>query len=245
MIKRKVLTVALVALGVFVPLEYKSVAQTSAPPTPADQPSAPVTPQDQPSTQPTQSSLSKSDKQFMIQAAQGGMAEVQMAQLAAQNASSEAVKDFAQRMIDQHTQVNNQLTALAAQKGVTLPTTIGSKYQSTYNKLSKLSGTKFDQAYIKAAGVNAHTQQAALFQHEAQKGQYPDVKAFAAQVLPAVQEHLQMAKAIESGNTTGSSMTQPSSNTNMTQPSQPLPDSNSGPSGSPLPQSTTSPSSGQ
>jgi putative membrane protein len=177
----------------------------------------------------------------MTQAAQGGMAEVQLAQLATQNASSDAVKDFAQRMIDQHTQVNNQLMALASQKGVTLPTAISSKDQSAYNKLSKLSGTKFDQAYIKAAGVKDHTQQVALFQREAQKGQDPDVKAFAAQVLPTIQEHLQAAKAIESGNTTGSSMTQPSSNTNMTQPSQSLPGSTSSPSMSP----SVAPPSGQ
>jgi putative membrane protein len=177
----------------------------------------------------------------MTQAAEGGMAEVQFAQLAAQNASSDAVKDYAQRMIDQHTQVNNQLMALASQKGVTLPTTIGSKYQSTYNQLSKLSGTKFDQAYMKTAGIKAHTQQAALFQREAQKGQDPDVKAFATQVLPAVQDHLQMAKSIVSGNTTGSSTTQPSSNTNMTQPSQPMPESTSSPSLSP----SVSPPSGQ
>jgi putative membrane protein len=229
MIKRKVLTAALVAIGIFVPLEFRAVAQTSSPTTPQDQPSTLPNSTTAPGQSSTQSNLSKADQQFMVKAAQGGMAEVQMAQLAAQNSSSDAIKDYAQRMIQDHTQANNQLMALAAQKGVTLPTTLDSKQQATYDKLSKLTGANFDKAYIKAAGINAHTQQAALFQHEAQKGQDPDVKAFAAQVLPIVQDHLQMAKSLQSGNTTGSSTTQPSSNTNMTQPSQSLPESTSSP----------------
>lgn len=229
MIKRKVLTAALVAIGIFVPLEFRAVAQTSSPTTPQDQPSTLPNSTTAPGQSSTQSNLSKADQQFMVKAAQGGMAEVQMAQLAAQNSSSDAIKDYAQRMIQDHTQANNQLMALAAQKGVTLPTTLDSKQQATYDKLSKLTGPNFDKAYIKAAGTNAHTQQAALFQREAQKGQDPDVKAFAAQVLPIVQDHLQMAKSLQSGNTTGSSTTQPSSNTNMTQPSQSLPESTSSP----------------
>ncbi|MBV9387402.1 MAG: DUF4142 domain-containing protein [Chroococcidiopsidaceae cyanobacterium CP_BM_ER_R8_30] len=240
--KRKVLTVALVAIGVFVPLESRAVAQTTSPTTPQDQPSTlpnPGTVPDQPSTLPnpatspgqpsTQANLSKADKQFMTKAAQGGMAEVQLAQLAAQNASSDAVKDYAQRMISDHTQINNQLMLLASQVGFTLPTTIDSKDQATYDKLSKLTGSSFDKAYIKSAGVKDHTQQVSLFQHEAQKGQDPSVKAFAAQNLRTIQEHLQMAKAIESGNTTGSSTTQPSSNMNTTQPTQPLPGATSSP----------------
>lgn len=241
MIKRKVLTAALVAIGIFVPLEFRAIAQTSSPTTPQDQPSTlpnpATTPQDQPSapstsTPSTQSSLSKADTQFMTKAAEGGLAEVQMAQLATQNGSSDAVKDYAQRMIQDHTQANNQLAALASQKGVTLPTSLNSKDQATYDKLSKLTGANFDKAYMKAAGVNAHSQQAKLYQREAQKGQDPDVKAFAAQVLPTVQDHLQMAKALQSGNTAGSSTTQPSPNTGITQPTQPtqpLPDTTSTP----------------
>ncbi|MBV8885208.1 MAG: DUF4142 domain-containing protein [Chroococcidiopsidaceae cyanobacterium CP_BM_RX_35] len=228
--KRKVLTAALVAIGVFVPLEFRAVAQTTLPTTPQDQPSTLPNSTTAPGQSSTQSNLSKADQQFMTKAAQGGMAEVQLGQLATQNGSSDAVKDYAQRMINDHTQVNNQLTALASQKGFTLPTSIDSKDQATYDKLSKLTGTNFDKAYIKAAGVQAHSQQVSLFQHEAKKGQDADVKAFAAQNLPTVQGHLQMAKSIESGNTTGSSMTQPSSNTNMTQPTQPLPGATSSPS---------------
>jgi len=210
MIKRKILTAALVAVGVFVSLEHRSIAQTggttTSPGGSMTAPSDTTTPPGGSSTgSQSQTSLSASDKSFMLKAAQGGIAEVQLGQLATQKATSDTVKQFAQRMVDEHSQANNQLTALATQKGATLPTSIGSKYQDAYDKLSKLSGTAFDSAYMKAAGVKAHKEQAELFKKEAQKGQDPDLKAFAAQVLPTIEDHMQTARAITEGKTAGSS----------------------------------------
>ena len=249
MIKRKILTAALVAVGAFVSLEHSSVAQTggttspggtttspsdtTTPPggttSPGGSMSAPggsMTPSSGSSTgSSSQSSLSSSDKRFLLQAAQGGTAEVQLGQLATQKASSDTVKQYAQRMVDEHSQANNQLAALAAQKGVTLPTDIGSKNQAVYDQLSKLSGTAFDRAYLKAAGVKAHSQQADLFKKEAQKGQDPDLKALATQLLPTIEDHLQTARAITEGKTAGSSstpggsMSSPSSGGSMGSPS--------------------------
>jgi putative membrane protein len=145
----------------------------------------------------------------MNKAAQGGIAEVQMAQLALNKSTNDQVKQFAQQMIDQHSQANNQLAQLAAQKGVTLPTTIGSKYQKTYDKLSKLSGTAFDKAYLSQAGVKAHKDQVSLFKRESEQAKDPDVKAFATSILPTIEEHLQVAQGITSGKTAGSNTNQP------------------------------------
>ncbi len=257
MIKRKIITATLVAVGLFVSLGYRSVAQTGggsmgapsgsttspsdtttppgggsttppggsmgAPGGSTTSPSDTTTPSSGSTTSPTQNSLSSSDKRFMIQAAQGGTAEVQIAQLALNKASSDQVKQYAQEMIDQHSQANNQLAALAAQKGVTLPTTIGSKNQALYDQLSKLSGAAFDKAYINQAGVKAHSQQESLYKREAQKGKDEDVKAFATSILPTVEQHLQVARSLSSGKTAG---------TNSNQPSQSSPDSTTGaPSG--------------
>jgi len=81
---------------------------------------------------------------------------------------------------------------LATQKGITPPTTLG-KYQAAMERLMQLSGEAFDQAYMNEAGVNAHMESAAVYQRQAGLGQDPDLKAFAATILPRVQGHLEMA----------------------------------------------------
>lgn len=211
MIKQKILT-AVVAVGLFASLEYKSVAQptqrATSPNPGATQPSPPAT---KPSlgTQQNQTRLSPADRQFINEAAQGGMAEVQLGQLALKRGSSNAVKQYAQQMIDEHTRVNKELMAIASQKGVTPPKAIAPRHQKIRAKLSQLSGKSFDQAYMKQAGITAHTEQAALFQRQAQQGQDPDLKAFAAKTLPAVQKHLQEAQAM-TGSTSPSMNSSPS-----------------------------------
>jgi len=227
--QRKIVSAVLVAVGLFVSLEYKTLAQSSQSPTQSspgtttqpipdatrsqpgatesnpsiNQPNRNST-QTQPSTTRQNQQLSAQDRQFIIEAAQGGMAEVQLGKLALQRASSQEVKDYAQHMIDEHTKVNQQLMALAKQKGVTPPKTIGQKNEAVRAKLSKLSGSAFDKAYMNEAGVKAHAQQEVLFSQQAKQGQDPELKAFAAKVLPTVQEHLQQAQK-----QTGTSTTAP------------------------------------
>lgn len=206
MLKRKMLTAAFVAVGLFASLEYKSVAQTTQPttqPSPGASQSSPspaTTSSPSPATTPgaagqSKASLSPSDKQFINQAAQGGMAEIEMAKLALKRSSNNTVKSYAQQMIDEHTAVNKELMALAKQKGVTPPKAIGPKYEKVKTKLSQLPNKSFDRAYMTEAGVKAHAEQAELFQRQAQQGQDPDLKAFATKTLPAVQKHLQEAQA--------------------------------------------------
>ncbi len=137
------------------------------------------------------------DHTFMMKAAEGGMAEVQMGQLAQQNGQSQAVKDFGKRMVDDHTKANDQLKQVATQQGITLPAGVSSKDKSEYERMSKLNGDAFDKAYAKMM-VSDHKKDIAEFQREANSGSSIDVKAFASQTLPTLQDHLKMAEQMNS-----------------------------------------------
>ena len=137
--------------------------------------------------------VSQSDRMFMMQAARDNMAEVQLGQMAVQKASSQAVREYGQRMVEHHTQANRELMQLAAQKGVSLPTDIGNENRQMMSELSQLSGVEFDRAYMEEM-VRAHNKDLSLFQRQAQEGQDSDLKSWAAQKLPTLQNHLAMAR---------------------------------------------------
>ncbi len=138
--------------------------------------------------------LSKADKAFVTKAAEGGTAEVQMAQLAQQKSQDASVKQFAQAMIDDHTPNNEKLASLATQKGLTAPTEPSPAQQKMLTKLQGLEGAKFDHAYL-AGQVKAHQTMLKLFEREATNGQDTDLKAFAEATVPTIQKHLTMAQA--------------------------------------------------
>jgi putative membrane protein len=139
--------------------------------------------------------LSTSDATFMTVAARGGMAEVQMAELAERNGRSPAVKRFARTMIEDHGKANEAMAALARRKQITPPQGIGADQQRTYDRLATLHGRDFDRAYAEAM-VTDHQEDLQLFQTEAEDGTDPDVKAMAARQVPMLREHLRMAKAL-------------------------------------------------
>ena len=141
----------------------------------------------------TSGNLSSADRNFMMKAAQGGMAEVKLGELAKQNGQSQAVKDFGQRMVDDHSKANDQLKSVAGQLNVTLPNSLDAKDQATYDRLSKLNGVAFDKAYIRDM-VSDHKKDIAEFQKEANSGSNADVKNFASQTLPTLKEHLSLAE---------------------------------------------------
>ena len=142
----------------------------------------------------TQKPGASADARFMRQAALSSMAEVEHGRLAAQNASSADVKQFAQRMVDDHSKANDELKTLASQKQVTLPTELDQKHRAMQDKLSKLQGAAFDKAYM-AHMVTAHQQAVTLFQQESKGGKDPEAKSWAQKTLPTLQEHLKMARA--------------------------------------------------
>jgi putative membrane protein len=133
------------------------------------------------------------DMTFAQKAAQGGMAEVQLGQLAVQNGASDQVKQFGQRMVDDHSKANDQLKALAAKESITLPTSLNAKDQALVTKLQNMKGDAFDKAYMRDM-VKDHEEDIADFQKEASSGSDAGLKTFATKTLPILQEHLRMAK---------------------------------------------------
>ena len=144
----------------------------------------------------SQKMLSSADTTFAMKAAQGGMAEVKFGQLAVEKASNPDVKAFGQKMVDDHTKLNDQMKQVASAENMTLPTDIDGKDQAAYDKLSKLSGADFDKAYIKGM-VKDHSTDVKEFQKEANGGKDPQLKQLASTALPILQSHLQMAKETE------------------------------------------------
>ena len=139
--------------------------------------------------------MTSHDRDFMMDAAIGGLEEVELGRVAAQKGMSDAVKQFGQRMVDDHSKANSELMSLASSKGITLPTTLDEKHQKDVTKLSAMSGAEFDRAYSKMM-LSDHTKDVAEFEKQSTKGTDPDLKAFAGKTLPTLQEHLQMAKAL-------------------------------------------------
>jgi len=140
--------------------------------------------------------VAASDRKFMEEAARGGMAEVKLGQLAAEKAGSNQVKQFGQRMVDDHSKANDQLKQIASSKGVALPTELDKSTQREYDKLSKLSGADFDREYMKHM-VSDHKKDVGDFKKEAGKAKDADLKQFAASTVPTLEEHLNLAKAAE------------------------------------------------
>ena len=137
------------------------------------------------------------DTKFMKEAAQGGMAEVALGQLAVEKASNADVKKFGQRMVDDHSKANDKLKQLASQKNVALPQDLNAKDKATKASLEKLSGEQFDQAYMKDM-VKDHKKDVGDFQRESKAAHDPDVKQFAADTLPTLEDHLKQAESITS-----------------------------------------------
>jgi putative membrane protein len=140
--------------------------------------------------------LSSADRDFMMKAAVGGMAEVELGRMAAQKAVNSDVKTFGKHMVDDHSKANDELKQLASQKSVTLPTEVDAKHKETMDRLSKLNGAAFDNAYVSEM-VKDHTEDVSEFEKEANQGQNSDVKAWAANTLPTLRNHLQMIRDTE------------------------------------------------
>lgn len=135
------------------------------------------------------------DKAFVSKALQGGMAEVQLGQLTLQKSNNDQVKQFAQRMVDDHTKLGEQLKPVAQQLGVSDPAGVSKKDKATMAKLQGLSGPAYDEAYIRDM-VKDHKQDLSEFQTEASSGQDQTVKDAANQGSKVIAQHLQMIQQI-------------------------------------------------
>jgi putative membrane protein len=135
------------------------------------------------------------DQRFASTAAEGGMLEVKLGELAMKNGSSKEVKDFGKGMVTDHSKVNNELKALAKTKKITIPAGLSKAKQQQYDSLASIKGDKFDMVYMNMM-LLSHEQTINLFQTEANKGEDPEIKKWAEQKVPALKHHLQMANAL-------------------------------------------------
>jgi putative membrane protein len=165
--------VAACAAGAFL----ASVSITSA--------QAPVRHDDTTATSPA---LKRADRDFMTKAAKAGMEEVEISRIAAERTTNPDVRKFAQKIVSDHESANDELTTLAAARGVALP----AKDINPENSWAKRDAKSFDKDYLDKM-VNAHEDAVKLFDHQARDGSDPDTVAFARKHLPHLQHHLQAA----------------------------------------------------
>ena len=140
--------------------------------------------------------LSKEDADFMVNAASGGMLEVQLGQLAQTHSRNQRVKDFGAMMIRDHGESGEKLKALAASKNITLPDSISNRQQKQKERLQKKNGATFDKAYINMM-TGDHKKDLREFEKQASDGTNPDIKAFASDNLKMLQKHLDSATNIQ------------------------------------------------
>jgi putative membrane protein len=137
--------------------------------------------------------LSSDDTNFVKDAAQGGLMEVQLGQLAQEKTGNEKVKEFGKRMEQDHSKANEELKKLASDKDVQLSNELDKKHKGKVDKLTKLSGADFDKQYMDAM-VSDDKEDIKKFQR-ADKGKDAELKQFARQTLPTLKEHLQLAES--------------------------------------------------
>lgn len=142
-------------------------------------------------------SVNKEDRELMRKIASANLAEIETGKVVQEKSKNDAVRNFAQKMIDDHTKAQGELQQLADAKGVTLPTKPDSRHQAMMKKLDSLSGAAFDSTYMARGGVGDHHEAQTLLQTAKAKAKDPDLKALAAKMSPAVDEHLKMAEEIK------------------------------------------------
>jgi putative membrane protein len=136
------------------------------------------------------------DRNFVANAAQSNLSEIELGQLALQKATDPQVKEFAQMMIDMHTPAQNELKTLGSNRNFTVADRLDEEHQSIKDQLSALSGAAFDKAYINGQ-VTGHQKTSAIMQTEIDNGQDADVKAYASKSKPMVDQHLALAVSIK------------------------------------------------
>jgi putative membrane protein len=136
------------------------------------------------------------DTNFILAAAQGGLVEVKLGELAVTNGLRDDVKEFGRMMVKDHTAINNDLKALAAQKGVTLPDSLNAEHQAMLDKMAALTGSGFDDAYIKGM-IEAHQNDAKAFKAEFTATHDADIERFLDQSIPVVEMHLKHVTAMQ------------------------------------------------
>jgi len=141
-------------------------------------------------------SVAALDQKFIMDAAMGNNAEIQMGQLAVQKATTPEVKQFAQMMIDQHTAANAQLAQNAQAMGMTLPTGVAPNHQAVMAGMQNLSGTQFDMAYVKQQ-LGDHAATRDMYETARKDGKDKGAKDYAKKTLPVVEQHYDQLRTMD------------------------------------------------
>jgi putative membrane protein len=182
MVRLLTTTAAVVAVGLFA--ASAALAQTVQP----NAPSGNV-----PQTAPRET-LNQQDKHFVTEAAEGGMTEVELSKIAEKSANPE-VKRFAERMVQDHSAANAELTSIATNLAIEMPKTFDAEHQRVRDQLSSMRGKAFDQHYMRVM-VDDHDKAVKLFKQQAGSGHNTELKQFAQKTLPTIEQHQKMAIAL-------------------------------------------------
>ncbi|HEX5320194.1 MAG TPA: DUF4142 domain-containing protein [Stellaceae bacterium] len=142
----------------------------------------------------TRSQMTPGDQQFIKEAAIGGQFEVDAGKLAAQSANPQ-VKQFGEKMVQDHGTADAQLKNIVQAQGATAPAGLDPKHAQLRNRLASLKGEAFDREYITQM-VKDHDEDAKKFADEQRNTKDPQLKQFAEQTLTVIKEHDQMARQI-------------------------------------------------
>ena len=147
--------------------------------------------------------FSKSDEKFIVQLAQATMTQINSAKLAEEKSKNEQVKILAKKMMDDHTKALDELKQLAQAKGMTLPSEVDRQQKLLENRLTSLSGEKFDKHYIEQVAERAHKDEQKLLSQAGSKAQDMDLKNYAKKVMSVIESHQQLVREISRSVETG------------------------------------------
>ncbi|HEX2969132.1 MAG TPA: DUF4142 domain-containing protein [Bacteroidales bacterium] len=136
------------------------------------------------------------DREFVMEAASGGLMEVELGRIASESAINPRVKKFGEMMVRDHTKANEELKAIASAKNFDVPSEMTQQHQRIVDEIRDEKGEGFDKAYIKNM-VTAHDKVINLFQKQSDDGNDASLKAFASKTLPVLMMHRDSVKAIQ------------------------------------------------
>nr|WP_321983585.1 DUF4142 domain-containing protein [uncultured Lichenicoccus sp.] len=138
---------------------------------------------------------SPTDEAFVAKVSQGGMFEVKLGQVAADQGSSQDIRDQGNTEQHDHMLVGDKLKSIASGIGITFPATLNAQFQGKLDHLKSLLGSAFDGAYLRAM-EDIHAKDGAAFAKEAAHGSDAKLRAFAAETHRIVERHVGELKAI-------------------------------------------------
>jgi putative membrane protein len=147
------------------------------------------------STMADQKNQNSADQSFISSAAEANLAEIDIAKMVGQKSTDPAVKDFANRMVTDHTQANQKLASVAEMNGVKLPTEASATERNQKSELEKLSGAQLNDAYLRDE-LQGHKETISAFESEIEHGQNQEAKNYAEQTLPTLQDHIRIAEDV-------------------------------------------------